>query len=701
MCVLPAMSLTGSTVAMLEHDGHGVAQWPFGPRAPDALRPATLPDGRPWPSIHVLTPAAPDAPGLEATDASVAAQNYAPLHHHHVPPGPDATASVEVLLSDPSVDYVLVLRAGDLLAPGALTALGLEAILDGGPSAGPDVVAGLRVVFDRGVLGGVLGLDAIAQAPGPLDGGGVPDGSLAAFTGGECLLARAAIRRAGGLDLARARPVADLWPRLAGARLARIGRPVLLQHAPGGRSSLTPPHPGLAIATLTDHGAGGGAGIAHRRLAEALILSGHRVTDFRLADEAVPAGAEWQDRFPRTEAAIRDGAYDLLLVGNIHGATRRPSVLARLGRHLPVALVMHDLFPLTGRCAFPCGCALIATGCDARCPTSTQYPHLAPSRIAGIYAEKRALLAEPGGPLLLANSAWTLAYTRACAPAGAAIARIDLAFPTGAFRPGDRAALRRRLGLPADGVLVMFAAVIADAPGKGFADLAATLRRVARPGVGFVAVGRLDDPAALGLPDLVAVGPIGDEAGLAQWYGACDIYVTASLNETLGQTPVEAGLCGIPTVAYRASGLTTAVIDGVSGILVPQVPGALADALAKLIDDAPLRRRMGAYARIALENRFSHASAALRFNDVLRAHGLLPAAADGRLRFSPDLLGRFAFARDRHPGESGTVPAPSPAPIRMLRRAKRAVLGRDLPLWLRRGLYVSSLLAGPLRRNRS
>ncbi|MCJ2081340.1 glycosyltransferase [Methylobacterium sp. J-090] len=681
---------------MLEHDGHGVAQWPFGPRAPDAPRPATLPDGRPWPSIHVLTPAGPDAPGLPATDASVAAQGYAPLHHHHVPPGPDAAARVEALLSDPSVDYLLVLRAGDLLAPGALTALGLEAFLGDSSSGAPDVVTGLRVVFDDGVLG----LDAIAQAPGPIDGGGIPAGSLAAFTGGECLLSRTAVQRAGGLDLARAHPVADLWPRLAGARLARIGRPVLLQHAPGGRHA-PPPGSGLAIAALTDHGAGGGAGIAHRRLAEALVLSGHRVTHLRLADEAVPAGAEWQDSFPRTEAAIRDGAYDLLLAGNIHGATRRPTVLARLARHLPVALVMHDLFPLTGRCAFPCGCTLIATGCDARCPTSTQYPHLAPSRIAGIHGEKRALLTEPGGPLLLANSAWTLAYTRACAPAGAAIARIDLAFPTGAFRPGDRAALRRRLGLPADSVLVMFAAVIADAPGKGFADLAANLRRIARPGVGFVAVGRLDDPAALGLPDLVAVGPIGDEAGLAEWYSACDIYVTASLNETLGQTPVEAGLCGIPTVAYRASGLTTAVIDGVSGILVPQVPGALADDLAKLIDDAPLRRRMGAYARIALENRFSHASAALRFNDVLIARGLLPAASGGRLRFSPDLLGRFAFARDRHPGESGTVPAPSPAPIRMLRRAKRAVLGRDLPLWLRRGLYVSSLITGPMRRLRS
>jgi glycosyltransferase involved in cell wall biosynthesis len=651
--------------------------------------PATLPDGRAWPNLLVLTPSAPDAPGFRATAASVTAQGYGPVEHHAIPPGPEAAAAcVDALLSETGADYVLVLRAGDLLAPGALAALALEAFLDGA-----DVVTGLRVVFGAAVLG----LDAVAQDPGLLDGA-VPSGSLGAFTGGECLLSRAALHRAGGLDLSLAHPIADLWPRLAGLRLARIGRPVLLQYEPD--LVPVPPPPGLAIAALTDHGAVGGAGIAHRRLTEALVLAGHGVTNHRLAGEIVPAGAEWQDSFPRTEAAIRDGGYDLLLVGNIHGATRRPGILARLGRHLPIAIVLHDLFSITGRCAFPWGCTRLVTGCDALCPTATQYPHLAPSRIAGIHAEKRALLTAADGPLLLANSAWTHDYTRANAPADTALARIDLAFPAGAFRPGDRAALRRHLGLPAGDVLVMFAAVIADAPGKGFLDLAATLRRLARPGLGFVVVGRLDDPAALGLPNLFVAGPIGDEAILAQWYGACDIHVTASLNETLGQTPVEAGLCGIPTVAYRASGLTTAVIDGVSGLLVPHRPGALGEALATLIEDEDMRQRLGAYARIAFENRFSHAAAALRFNDVLVARGLVPAPIDGRLRFSPALLGRFAFAQDRHPGESGTVPAPSSAPIRLLRRAKRAVLGRDLPLWVRRGLYAGSFLARTLRRHR-
>lgn len=453
---------------------------------------------------------------------------------------------------------------------------------------------------------------------------------------------------------------------------------------------------GLSVAALTDRGYGGGAGIAHRRLTDALELAGHAVTHLRLDAEAAPAGAEWTDRFPATEAAIRAGAYDLVLAGNLHGVTRRTEVLAQLGRHAPVAAVLHDLFPVTGRCAFPAGCPIIASGCDARCPSPTQYPQLAPDRIAAAFEAKRAVLAGPAAPLLLANSAWTAACARQLAPPGTAIAEIDLAFPTGIFRPGDRTALRRGLGLPEHDVLVMFAAVIADAPGKGFADLVASLKRVARPGISFVAVGRLDDPAGVGLPHLIAAGPVGDEATLARWYGACDLYVTASRNETLGQTPVEAGLCGTPSVAYRASGLTTAVIDGVSGVLVPPEPGALAAMVAALIDDPQRRRHLGAWGRIALENRFSHAAAAMRMNDVLVARGLAPTRP--RIRFTSETLGRFAFARTRHPGRTGTVPAASPALVRLARQVKQALLGRGQPLWLRRSHYAATRIVAHLKQ---
>ena len=305
----------------------------------------------------------------------------------------------------------------------------------------------------------------------------------------------------------------------------------------------------------------------------------------------------------------------------------------------------------------------------------------------------------PHAPLLLANSAWTAQRARLYAPTGTDIAEITLAFPSGVFRPADRGALRRALGLPESDILILFSAVIVDAPDKGFSDLVAVLRGVAGPGIGFVGIGRLDDPGALGLPNLFAPGLVAEEAALAAWYGACDLHITASCAETLGQTPVEAGLCGTPTLAYAVTGLTTSVIDGVSGRLVPPEPGALARALAELIRDEAARRRLGAFARIALENRFSEAAAALTLHAALSARNLLP-DPEIRPRFAPAMLGRFAFAAERHAGASGTVQPPSSALVRGLRRAKKAVFGRNMPLWIRRARFISARLRRSLGLNR-
>ncbi len=583
-----------------------------------------------------------------------------------MPPG-FGRARIETILAEPGCDALLWLRPGDLLAPGALTALALEAALTGAAA-----VAGLRVLF----ADTVLELDI----PGMEASDGVP------FPAARCC---GCARRSTATPCST--PTATCTPRPPGRPSARhaprIGRPVLLQRvneAPAARSG------GLAIVSLTGTGTQGGAGVAQRRLAEALALAGHRVTGIALSDR--PEAAEWTDRFPRAEAAIAAAAPDLVLAGNLHGATRSLDVvgrLARSGRRLwccttcsrsPAAAAIRATAPAPPPAATP--------PVPDRTSTRSSPPGGSP---ACTPASARFWPNRPGpGCSPIPTGPWPGPGPR---PPGAVAERIQLAFPTATFRPGDRAALRRRLGLPAGDVLILISAVIVDGPDKGFSDLRAALQAVARPGVGVVAIGRLDDPARLGLPNLFAPGLIADEDTLAAWYGACDLHVTASRHETLGQTPIEAGLCGVPTLAYRTSGLTSAVIDGVSGRLVPVKPGALARALAELVDDAGARARLGAFARIALESRHSPAAAALSLDAIIRARNLLPGAA--RLAFAPAMLGHFPFAAERQTGATGTVPAPSRPLVRRLRRAKQMVLGRRMPLFVRRCLY----LAGTLRRS--
>lgn len=645
--------------------------------------PRTLPGGQPWPriAVFVVSPDVPDA----ATLASLAQQAYPGLEIREVAPG----AAMAQAAAETDAEFLLVLRGGDTLAPGALAAFALAACLDEA-----DAVAGLRVVVRSDEI---AELDMLSSPVGLLtedaaDAAVRPGQGSAPFRGGDLLLRAGAVARAGGFSSQAEDAVAELWPRLArpGCRLSRIGRPVLFQNEPGPAA----PHafPPWRIAAVNDSGPNGGAGIAHRRLAEALRYAGHRVSIFALNDESPGVAAEWTESFPVTEAAILAESPDLVLAGNLHGATRTTAWLERLHARVPVAAVLHDLFLLTGRCAHPDPGNRLASGCDALCPTPNLYPQLAPARIAPIFRAKQRFLGTAPSPLLLANSDWTEERARALAPPGARVARIDLAVPTQVFRPGNKRELRRRLGLPETDLLILFGAVIADQPSKGGADLALALAQVAGPGVGFVAIGRIDDPSAFPLPNLVAPGTIGDEAELAAWYGACDLHVTASRLETLGQTAIEAGLCGVPTVAYRGTGLSTAVIDGVSGILVDPEPGALAAAMAALIADPERRADLSRWGRIALENRNSHAACYLSLHEAFVGFGLRPPSPEsGRIRFGADTLAAFSFAATPDPGARGLI-GPGAKPLaRIARRLKQRIWGRAQPLWMRQALYAGHL----------
>src|SRR5207302_3174969 len=68
--------------------------------------------------------------------------------------------------------------------------------------------------------------------------------------------------------------------------------------------------------------------------------------------------------------------------------------------------------------------------------------------------------------------------------------------------------------------------------------------------------------------------------------------------EGFGTVDREAMAAGLPVVACRSAAVPEVVADGETGVLVPPLdPGALAAALARLADDAPLRRRLGAAGR--------------------------------------------------------------------------------------------------------
>jgi glycosyltransferase involved in cell wall biosynthesis len=91
---------------------------------------------------------------------------------------------------------------------------------------------------------------------------------------------------------------------------------------------------------------------------------------------------------------------------------------------------------------------------------------------------------------------------------------------------------------------------------------------------------------------------------LFEVYDRSDIFALTSVNhghsvEGFGLVYLEAAAHGLPIVAHKIGGVSEAVRDGVTGLLVtPDRPAELAAAFEKLIHDPPLRRRLGDAGRV-------------------------------------------------------------------------------------------------------
>jgi colanic acid/amylovoran biosynthesis glycosyltransferase len=93
--------------------------------------------------------------------------------------------------------------------------------------------------------------------------------------------------------------------------------------------------------------------------------------------------------------------------------------------------------------------------------------------------------------------------------------------------------------------------------------------------------------------DVTFAGAVGRDM-LPSHYSAADIFCLPSFAEGVPVVLMEAMAAGLPVVATRVAGIPELVRDGESGLLVsPGRADLLAAALRRLVEYAPLRRRMG------------------------------------------------------------------------------------------------------------
>ena len=202
------------------------------------------------------------------------------------------------------------------------------------------------------------------------------------------------------------------------------------------------------------------------------------------------------------------------------------------------------------------------------------------------------------------------------------------------FRPLDdqeRARARAEVGLPTHGRLVL--SVSRLVPRKGMDVLVEAASRLAagRPDLTVAIAGggrdrsRISRLAATKAAPVRLLGRVSDEL-LPRLYASADVFAMlcrdrwAGLEqEGFGIVFLEAAACAVPQVAGDSGGAAEAVVDGATGLVLHQPDDAeqAARSLATLLDDEPLRDRMGRAGRARVETSFDYETLAGRLDVAL------------------------------------------------------------------------------------
>jgi glycosyltransferase involved in cell wall biosynthesis len=176
----------------------------------------------------------------------------------------------------------------------------------------------------------------------------------------------------------------------------------------------------------------------------------------------------------------------------------------------------------------------------------------------------------------------------------------------------QRSVARARFELPSEGPVI--ACVGRMSRDKGLTDMPDLWDRITTeiPDAWLLLVGTLeladatDEAAWDRLRGMHRVRYAGHVPDVEQAYWASDILLFMTHREGLGMVALEAGACGVPTVGFVATGVVDAVINGHTGVLVPQgEAGSLAEEVVALLQNSETREQLCTAAAVRVAQEFA------------------------------------------------------------------------------------------------
>lgn len=287
----------------------------------------------------------------------------------------------------------------------------------------------------------------------------------------------------------------------------------------------------------------------------------------------------------------------------------------------PVVWTMHDFWPATAVCHYPCNCQAFMNRCNA-CPCLPA--GVSRDNLSAQVWRKKTAIWNNSNISFVGCSRWlTDRARRSGLLKGKVVTAIPNPIDTRIFRPTDKAEARRRLSLPANQKLVLFVSCRTTDKRKGmdyFCESCTKLHAAwpaMNDNIGIVLLGGHAEEYVDKVPfPVYPLGYVNDQQRIIDVYNAADMYVTPSLEENLPNTIMEAMACGVPCVGFKTGGIPEMIDHKKTGYVAEYMNADdLAAGMAWVLNEAPADE-LSAAAVHKVATCWSQQSVAMRYIEV-------------------------------------------------------------------------------------
>jgi protein O-GlcNAc transferase len=273
----------------------------------------------------------------------------------------------------------------------------------------------------------------------------------------------------------------------------------------------------------------------------------------------------------------------------------------------PMVWTLHDSLAFTADCLFTDFCHGWKNDWCAACPLDVE-------KNSGMQREVvqliKSLMYKVSNFTVVCPSAWLAQQAKESILQEKDIRLIYNGVAVDVFKPGNKAELRLKLGLPMDKKIILFVAHGGFSnESKGGKFLCEALLELYKqyPDIMLLTIGACSESVLVDFPIFYVDIPfIDNQQLLAEYYAGVDLYVSPTLTEVFGLTICEAMASGTPVVAFAVGGIPEIIIHKENGYLAERANvGELIRGMSYFLGNEEVRKRAGKAARLRVIQQFN------------------------------------------------------------------------------------------------